>query len=259
MSAEFEHGNPSPEARAARAALLRADFAARGDALADAARRVREQTDSEAIHDLRVASRRLAEGLGLWRALLDPDAVQSARRSLRRLRRRIGPTREREVHREQIEARLPEQDPAVRLAAESVVRRLARRIERGRRRSARAAREGRIERLLGRLDGATATLESRMLALPEPNHAARARAGARREAAVLALDRSRGVEDDAVLHGVRIAVKKARYAEECLSVVDSDRGGARADHLRKLQQVLGTVHDRAVLAAWLARIARRWT
>src|SRR5258706_136887 len=64
----------------------------------DAAERARDEHDAEAIHDLRVAIRRLSEMLWLWKPLLRASGAGSLRRRLRRLRRDLGPVREVEVH-----------------------------------------------------------------------------------------------------------------------------------------------------------------
>src|SRR5438128_2020420 len=69
---------------------LRASFKRRVAEFAAAARRVRAGADSEAIHDLRVAVRRLLAALKVWRVLMPARERRAATRELRRLRRRVG-------------------------------------------------------------------------------------------------------------------------------------------------------------------------
>jgi CHAD domain-containing protein len=254
--------------RARTASRIGEDFDRRLAVVVEAARRVREGGDGEAIHDLRVGARRLSEALTVWDALLDPDAAGRARRTVRRLRRRLGAPRETEVNLEQLEALLPGLDLAPRLVAEPLLERLRRRVERRRERARRAASAGRIDRLVGRVVQARARLAEAAGRGPDPLPAARARAERRRQEARQTLAEAAGQDDDALLHRARIAIKKDRYAEEILAAVDSPSAAAppdgseppspRADALRRLQQTLGTVHDRAMLAAWIERRQRRW-
>jgi CHAD domain-containing protein len=242
---------------------VREDLDARLAAVVEAADRVRAGADEEAVHDVRVATRRLSEALAMWESLLEPEAAARSRRTVRRLRRTLSEPREFEVHLEQMTAILPGLELATRLVAEPLVERLRRRVARGRRRSRRAAGVGRIDRLVGRVVQAAAGIDTRAGQGPDPLPPARARAERRREAARQTLATSLGSEDDALLHEARIAIKKDRYAAEILSAVDpSSRPPSgepsRTDSLRRLQQALGTVHDRAVLIAWLERHAGRW-
>ncbi|HKQ58650.1 MAG TPA: CHAD domain-containing protein, partial [Candidatus Eisenbacteria bacterium] len=65
-------------------------FATLVEAFRAAARRVRAGSDAEAIHDLRVATRRLAAALRVWGSLIPREARREALKCMRRLRRRIG-------------------------------------------------------------------------------------------------------------------------------------------------------------------------
>jgi CHAD domain-containing protein len=233
-------------------------------ALSAAAQRVREGGDAEAIHDLRVATRRLGEALATWRALLAAEPADETRRRLRRLRRRLGPVRDDEVHREDLVARLAEADLPVRLALEPVVRRLERRVERGRAEAARRVSAERIDAIRSRITAATQPLEAHPTGRPDPVPPAVARAARRRDAARRAVALAAGHDaGDALLHAARIAIKQDRYASEALAAVDPPSAPAltdprRLEALRRVQASLGTVHDRAELLASLGRTARRW-
>jgi CHAD domain-containing protein len=241
-----------PAARAVRADLLR-----RGEVLRVAARRVRRRQDAQAIHDLRVAARRLTAALAVWAPLLRPRARRRLRREVRALRRRIGPTREREVMHAMLAARLDALPPSGRRVAADLLERLQRRVGRGRAAAARQARAPRIARLLRRLDRAAAVVEARAALRPGALDRAAGIADARRAAArdALAAGIARGADD--ALHRARIAVKRWRYAEECLRAAGVERPDVDPARLRALQEALGDLHDVAVLRDRLRREADR--
>lgn len=237
------------------------------ESLDEAARRVRgrpDRPDPEAIHDLRVATRRLGEALATWRALLVARPAAAARRRLRDLRRRIGAVRDAEVQREDLAARRTGAELPLRLALEPVLRRIERRIARGRGAAARRASAGRIEAIRQRVRAAADGLASRVIERPDPRQAAMARAGRRREEARSALGLAAGPESgDGLFHAARIAIKKDRYASEALGAVDPSGAPGLVDPqrlgaLRRVQRSLGIVHDRAELLALLDRMMQRW-
>lgn len=228
----------------------------RAEAFATAARRTRERSDPEAIHDLRVASRRLSAALGMWRALLRDGPRRRATRRLRNLRRAIGPVREHEVHAADLEGRAGLQTLAVRLALADPLAGLRRAVERGRRRAARRAAEPDVDRVLRRIPRAIAGLRARLTESPESLADARARLAGAEAGVREALARAHDALDDQALHEARIAVKKWRYALETFSeVAGVPAGSPDVKHLRAVQESLGTVHDRAVLrdlvAGWI--------
>lgn len=252
----------TPEPLAAR---LDAEVERLTAALAGAAQRVRAGDDPEAIHDLRVATRRLGEALATWRVLLEGVPAREARRRLRRLRRRLGPVRDEEVRHADLVARLAGAEASLRRALEPVVRRLGRRVERGRRDAARHAAAKRIEAIGSRVAAALRPRAARAAARPDPVPAAVARARRRHEHAGRAIRLAAGnAGTDARLHAARIALKKDRYASEALAAVAPEgapelAGPGRLAALRRAQTALGTVHDRAALGAWLGRGARART
>ena len=193
-------------------------------ALAGAARRVRATADLHdpaAIHDLRVATRRLGEALATWRALLADEAAAAARRRLRRLRRRLGAVRDDEAQREDLAARRDDTELSVRLALEPVLRRLDRRVARGRIDAARHSDGELMDAIRTRVMDAMQGIADRVAGRPDPLQAAVARAGRRREAAQRAVVlAARPEAGDALLHATRIAIKKDRYASEALAAVD---------------------------------------
>ncbi len=242
---------------AATSARLLAELSARAAALLDAAGRVRGRSDDEAIHDLRVAIRRLAGTLSLWRTALDEAPSRRARRSLARLRRRLGVAREREVHIALLSALETDAAPEIADAVRLLRHRLESRIARPRDAAARIAGRRRIARILRRVESAGAGLAARVAATPGlvPHTAGRA---ARQLAdARAALAHAGRVGDDEALHAARVAAKKARYALESLAAVGVREDEAAERELRRAQRELGVVHDWVTLKAWIERVRLR--
>jgi CHAD domain-containing protein len=248
---------PTPTPRAELAARIDDDLDDRARAFEKATRRVFHGADDEAIHDLRVATRRLDEGLGVWRTFLEPKSTRACRAALDRLRRRMSAPRDAEVLHGLI-SDLPERhEPEVAPIAEMMLERLERRRTRGRQRAAKAVRGKRVARLLEKLKEARAPLFERVARLADPMRDPLARADRRRERAETALAQAVGSEDDGVLHEARIAVKKDRYAAECLESIGRAKDPGRSARLRALQTSLGTIQDGAVARAWVSRLERK--
>jgi CHAD domain-containing protein len=260
------HDVPPPAAPAAEStgARIRESLDRQRETFVGAASRVRERHDDEAIHDLRVASRRLTASLSLWRDFLRNGARRRATRGLRRLRRAIGPVRELEVHvadlreismRPSAPSRVTlAQSPLQRLALADLGARTARAMDRGRRRAARRAGGPRVRRILTALERAVEAIERRETQLMDRLAGARARVTAAESGGRLAIERALVVNDDTALHGARIAVKKWRYALEAFGIaapVDAER----IARLRGIQTCLGLVHDRATLRDRISRHA----
>lgn len=213
-------------------------------------------SDAEAIHDFRVALRRL-------RSVLKPLRFTSGRKAMRALADRLrtvaastGELRDEEVLRETL-AEL-ELDDEVRSSLDGWMRGRRRR-ESGLR--ARVLRSLRSEHVVGASDGLEATLEllSAKLAAP-PKRLVGDGAFARRalvEAYAAVLERAAGAHaagSDA-LHQLRIALKRLRYSAEVFGdrcAVDARTVEKRA---AKLQKLLGRVHD---LEEAQRRMSRSW-
>jgi CHAD domain-containing protein len=201
--------------------------------------------DTQAIHQARVASRRLRETLPLVRAVLDDDDVDQLQRRMRRLTRLLGPVRELDVtiglaieHRES----LPAEAPALSL----VESRLAREREA---RYAHVVHDLRPDKLRKWLERA-ADLEETLAAARDTrpwraNLAERLRARARQLLAA--------IEDAGLLftsdrlHEVRIAVKRLRYVLELTGELQLARTGSRVRELKAAQDILGHLHDLDIL------------
>jgi CHAD domain-containing protein len=216
--------------------------------LRSTARRVRSREDGEAIHDLRIAVRRLEAWLDVWQEALPPRRVGRTRRSLHALRRAVGPTRSREAERERLEQLLEGQPETVRTAAGPLLEALERRIRRGRSRAARRVSKPRLRRLRARLG---------RIATGIPADAPRTiLQNARRQCEELRLSALRGISeahggDDESLHAARIAIRRWRYALERIDP------GASASALRDIQHATGETLELGAVAKRLDRTMAR--
>jgi CHAD domain-containing protein len=228
------------------------------DAFAEAALRVRRGHDDEAIHDVRVATRRLIAALSLWRALLRGRARRASVRRLRKLRRALGPTRETEVHLADIEARIGDQPFMPRLVLRELAVALRVEVAYEREQAAKHASASSVRAIARRLERAAGAIEKRAATETDPLARARARLERAGLAARTSLEQALALGEDAALHAARIAVKKWRYAIEAFEAAGGDHAGPTPKSLRATQEVLGTIHDRAAVRDRLARATSEW-
>ena len=206
----------APEAEAALAGRLEAAFSRRRQDFALAAHRVRSGSDAEAIHDLRVAARRLIAVFRVWERLFRARDRRLATRLLRNLRRRLGEARELEVHVAKLEAWNHAQDAVTQAAVTVVLRHLGESLARRRRRAARRVRSKRLRRILRLVDNAASDLARKHVAHPDALIRARHMEAELEEAARAGIRSAAEEGDEAAMHEARLAVKKWRYAIECV-------------------------------------------
>lgn len=208
-----------------------------------AAARVADPADLEALHDLRVALRRLRSALKALAPLLGDAVGEKQRRRLARAARLTGPARDAEVLLSWLGDQRDRLQPAWRGAHDWLLER----VERERARAAARV----TARALPKLAKALPRL-ARRLARPAPPHPGgpatlaaalapllRARAAALREA----LREVAGADDAAALHLARIAGKRLRYLLEPLRGVEGLPAEAAVEALRALQDLLGEWND----------------
>ncbi len=227
---------------------------------------VRAGRDLEAVHDLRVALRRLRAALGGLAEFLPRRALRAARKPARRLLRALGAARDADVQIETLAAFLAGLPAGNRAAARlrPGLRRLRLRL-----RQQRETLQPRVRRELERFDraGIAAALDDalrrrriRARRLPARGGAATAarlrRAAFRRLTArlatVLAFEpHVAHPERIAELHCLRIAVRRLRYAVDLFAPLYAGRLAAAAPPLAELQGLLGEIHDADI---WLAAL-----
>jgi CHAD domain-containing protein len=210
----------------------------------------------EAVHDMRVATRRLRSALRTFRPLVDADAARALRAELRWLGGLLGAARDAEVLRARVVGAARAQDGDLLLGP--VVQRLDDELTT----TYRAALEDvwkaldseRFRRLLTSLDALAAAPPARPAALrPAPEVLPRRVRSAWR--AVRRAHRAVGERggDDAAVHALRKAAKRARYAAEVAVPVHGADAEALAGALRDLQDLLGEQHDSVVARELLRR------
>ena len=211
-----------------------------------ASKRLRDEEDGEAVHDVRVAARRLSQMLWLWKPILRGDEVDRLRRKLRRRRRELADLREIEVHHELLKRIRPSADADARAQ-------LRGKLEGRHRRERRAA----AKRRRWTFEPASAAT----LVAPTGDvewEAARAQIEARRERLRSRVERrfeSAWTDpDDARYHNARIALRRWRYALDAMAEAGVMVAGKDdAVTLPRMQDTLGGVQDLSTLAGRLKK------
>lgn len=226
---------------------LRAQIERLEDALS---RRAADAADADAIHDVRVATRRLTGILDAARDWLPAKRAGRVRKGLKRLRAALGGAREADVGAALLRERQSTLPPDERFAATALAASLVRERA-GTAGDARAEKPRRTGRLLARLHRLVAGLDARPAA-GEDFAAFRARAlrelHARREELLARPRAPLDALDDEAQHRFRIGVKKLRYALELFAPVFPAKIESRIKLLRETQDQLGALHDLADLA-----------
>jgi len=240
-----------PRPKSGRAWRLVADYArAQRDALVALDPAVRRD-EPEAVHDFRVAARRLRSTLRTFRPLLPVDRSEPLREELRWLAGELGEVRDLEVITERLTDAVAAEPPE--LVVGPVAERITQRFT-GRRDQARAAAlasldSDRYHRLLDDLDelldggpqSRPVTGELRGLVRKAVRRTERHLAGA-----VNGSSGAASSPDEVALHEARKSAKRARYAVEVLAPADGKRAGQLVDRLKDLQDVLGAHQDTVV-------------
>jgi CHAD domain-containing protein len=221
--------------------MTRPSVAARLRALAavveEHARGVTEGTP-DAVHDVRVACRRLETALRLWGR--GPDA-RAARREARALRRTSSPTREAEALRDLLKKRWVAESGVPLAERRAWIASLGPACEPP------ALVPASRTRLAVATEAAAQRLEQRGVRADR----VRTRLGAWRTDARRQLTMALAQDGDAALHRARIALKRWRYAEEALARGRRVRSERRVQALRRWQRELGALHDLSSLASFV--------
>ena len=232
--------------------------------LADAASardRLSDSTDTEALHDFRVALRRLRSWERAFRPYMKKDVSAKLRRRLRDLARDKGASRDLEVHlawlREQRRGVGRRQRPGLTWLVAALTEKkedadevLARDVD------------GRFTRLQDRLSEALASYRESLRVrengrVAPPAAFADALAPRVRDAAAMLLahlDRISSARDDDECHEARIAAKRLRYLLEPITRLVPGAEDA-VERLKTLQDVLGDLHDAQVFGAEVEGLA----
>jgi CHAD domain-containing protein len=218
---------------------------------------VRLGQDPEAVHQCRVATRRLRSDLRTFRSVLDRDRSDPIRDDLKWLGRTLGRVRDPDVMLDQLRAIADDLPAEDRAAAE----RLFGRLEEGRGRAqAELIETLDQDRTIDLLDRVVDMSTTPAMAPEGVGPAASTippltdRPWKRLRQAVSALDD--GPTDEA-LHQVRIRTKRCRYAAEAIAPVVGKDAAAFAKAAADLQDLLGAHQDAVMAEAWLRDASAR--
>jgi len=230
------------------AARLRELLAAQRRALLAHEPGTRLGDDIENLHQHRVAARRTRAFLRAVRRYVDADWRGALGGALSELGRATGPVRDLDVLLEHVRAEVVGLDPREQEAGDALVRELENRLAQAR------------DTLLDALDGDSYRLTLARLNLP-PRLAHDVEAipltrVARNEfrRLVRVVDRLGKSPDETAIHGLRIALKRARYAAE-LAAPDGKRRRRFLTEARGLQDLLGEHQDAVVAETRLREVA----
>ncbi len=205
--------------------------------------RVRASSDEEAIHDLRVAVRRMRVLLKIARRIWIRSQVEAARAGFTKIHRETSALRDEEVLRETL-AEAPLATPGF-LAFRSARAKLEAKLRGEARQRIRGGALRRPQELL-----------HAMLVLPGARPIAldrfALRVHERLHARVLA-DLAAPLEDAVALHELRIACKNLRYASELLAPALAPELAHSEKPAARFQKHLGEIHDLDVAAAIVRR------
>lgn len=209
----------------------------------------------DAVHDVRVATRRLAEPLGLMGYGLGRKVVQNERRHLRKSRRALRKVRDLDV----LQKSLMENptggglEPTDLAQVEGI---LTQRREKALSKARRCWARVKSDKLVRRVDKLAESYEDLMREGLDEELARRVRQlFLQRAERLIARDPRRPETVD--LHETRICVKRLRYAAELMRDTQVGTDQDLIDSLAKIQERLGHWNDDLVAARMIARIAQK--
>jgi CHAD domain-containing protein len=206
----------------------------------------------DAVHKMRVATRRLRSALSTFKPLFDPAVVRPLRAELKWLAGELGAARDAEVMRDRVRTAVAGEasDPALRSGADAALSQLTETYRTAHDRVLAELDSDRYHRILGVLH---ALVEEPPLRKPAKRPAGKVlpRLVARgydhvRDIVEDAQARPAGAERDELFHDARKAAKQARYAGESVAPVFGRDATAYAQAMENVQEVLGEHQDSAL-------------
>jgi CHAD domain-containing protein len=205
-----------------------------------------QKGDVQAVHQARVATRRIREALPL---VARGRTGKSLKKSVRKLTRVLGPVRELDVALMNLDQLRNSGD-----VSEAAIARLRQLVTEERQRLGaemiRVISHYNLPKLQKKaVEAAARGPEVSGTRDPRRIAAAHGRAARRAEGLHAAIDNAAGIYLPDRLHQVRIAVKKLRYAVEIAQELSGSRATARIRTLKRVQDLLGRMHDLEMLIA----------
>jgi putative phosphoesterase len=225
-------------------------------ALHDQLQGARDAEVIEFVHQSRVYSRRLRAALTIFADCFEPDDIKCWNKRVRAVTRSLGAARDLDVQILFLNDYLKERDEATRTQFDALVQELV---------GQRAALQSQVEDALALFESEGlvprwhATLLPRAVPMDDPMWR-EVRTAALANVMVLTkelLDLAGCVADERAVeqhHQMRIAAKRLRYTLETFSVAYDDGLAAQIARLKKLQDILGEMHDCDV---WIMTLVER--
>jgi CHAD domain-containing protein len=217
---------------------------------------VRLGEDPEAVHQARVATRRLRSDLRTFRDVVEPSWAAPLRAELRWLGGELGAVRDAEVLRDRIAGRAEALEPRDRAGVDAFVTGLERRRAQARSHLLGELRTERYDALLDSLvEASAAPRVHEELAQTRASEALRPALEALWKHLATAVGQAGTEGSDEALHAARIRAKRMRYAAEAVVPASGKRAREFAEAVADLQDVLGEHQDSVIARAWLRESA----
>jgi CHAD domain-containing protein len=216
-------------------------------------KRCQKKYSEDAVHDLRVATRRLISSLDLVRSIHPEADLRKARRALKRQLKMVGPLRDVQVQLLSIDKMLPS-FPELQEFYNSLVKRERKLVQRLAA-EVKTVKAGKVEKAIRTVIEEVAVL----LDMPERQREKRAEAISAVELAfnhVVARKRAIDPTDSASIHRMRVAFKKFRYLVESLAPVLDRVTGRQLKAMNAFQGSMGDIQDAEVLLTNVQTFAR---
>ena len=214
--------------------------------------KVREGHNADALHDARVAVRRLRSYLRTFLPILDPVWADALRERLSWLNERFAEARDLDVLVETLERHNSENESEA--LPEGLLDRLRREREQRHASVKAALRDPRYLTLLEEIVAAARQPQLSALGHEPARKSMRKLLAAVWKRACKPVRKSGRTPTDAQLHEIRIKTKHVRYAAECFEELAGKRAKTLARHAEHLQTVLGDQHDAVMAKARLNEI-----
>jgi CHAD domain-containing protein len=211
--------------------------------------------DPRAVHQARVATRRLRSDLRTFEPFLDEKWATGLRGELRWLTAELGAVRDIEVMRDRLRGHAEQLPPSEADTVGQVLRRLDADREAARVTLLSSMRSARYAQLKAVLAEAAQRPRLSRRASKRPDRALGRVVQGRWKKLRRAVDKLGPNPPDDALHGVRIRAKRCRYAAEACAPVFGKPARRFARAVAGVQDVLGEQHDGVVAGAWLAKTA----
>ena len=251
---------PGPDPQGPASAVLLSYLNQQVEALKKHDPGVRENAP-DAVHQLRVAARRIRSALATFRKLADPHVTRSLRTELQWLAGSVGEARDNEVMQARLLDLIGAEPPDLLLG--SVARQIEEHFDAAahsaRAKGLAALKSARYFRLLDSLDAFLAdpplTKAAGKDALPAVGRlVSKQRNRLKKEVRALDAD-STSPASDAALHEVRKSAKRLRYAAEAAAVIFGKQATTLARAAEEIQESLGDHHDSVVTRDRLRELA----